>query len=359
VSNKIFDENFLKNSSVGADIEWYDVTEEPFEIYGFDREEGDILTRRLPLSVAESVSECVCGLSIYGAGGRVLFATDSPEIALRVVYGNFAVPTVCNHCYSCGFDLYRADGEKEVFVTAYRPVKMDSAVQEYSQATRNNGKKEYYTLNFPHYSEIKKLYIGIKKGSLLEKGKKYRNEKPVVFYGSSITHGAAAGRPGNTYENFIAQKYNLNYVNLGFSGGAKGEKAMAEYIAGLDMCVFVCDYDHNSPLEQFEERHYPFYKTIREKHPDIPYIMVSKPDFFTAPEQNTKKRNVILETLRKAKEAGDENVYFIDGEHLFDGEYYESCTSDGCHPNDIGFLRMSRHIGGMIAKVMGIYEEDK
>ena len=88
---------------------------------------------------------------------------------------------------------------------------------------------------------------------------------PVVFYGSSITHGAAAGRPGNTYENFISQKYNLDYVNLGFAGQAKGEVNMAEYIAGLRMCAFVCDYDHNAPdADYLEKTHYRFYEIIRE-----------------------------------------------------------------------------------------------
>ena len=204
----------------------------------------------------------------------------------------------------------------------------------------------------PHFAEVKKLYIGLKKGSYLGKRKKYRNNKPIVFYGSSITHGAAAGRPGNTYENFISQKYNFDYINLGFAGNAKGETAMAEYISELDMCMFVCDYDHNAPdAEHLKATHYRFYEIIREKHPNIPYIMMTKPDFFTHPKEDAERRQVIIESYNKAIASGDKNVYFIDGESLFEGEFYESCTSDGCHPNDLGFYRMAQKIGAVVEEV--------
>ena len=200
------------------------------------------------------------------------------------------------------------------------------------------------------------MYIGLKKGYQLGKGKKYINEKPIVFYGSSITHGAAAGRPGNTYENFISQKYNVDYINLGFSGNAKGEQMMAEYIANLPMSVFVCDYDHNAlTLEHLEKTHYPFYETIRKKHPEIPYIMVSRPDAninYDFRDVREERTDIIRSSYVRAKASGDNNVYFIDGQTLFEGEFYESCTSDGCHPNDIGFMRMADKIGAVIARAM-------
>ena len=188
---------------------------------------------------------------------------------------------ICNYCFSYGFDLYKFDKtKKDVFVGAYNPVAgFDLRTAEFKVDTNSHGELTYYTLNMPHYSEVKKLYIGLEEGSKLGEGKRYCNDKPVVFYGSSITHGIAAGRPGNTYENFISQKYNIYYINLGFGGNAKGEQSMAEYISELDMCMFVCDYDHNTPdAKHLMDTHYPFYETIRKKHPETPYVMISKPD---------------------------------------------------------------------------------
>ena len=36
--------------------------------------------------------------------------------------------------------------------------------------------------------------------------------------------------------------------------------------------------------------------------------------------------------------------HFIDGAELFAGECWDSCTSDGVHPNDLGFYRMAMRI---------------
>lgn len=358
MTGKIYDPNFLEQFKEN-DADWYEVCPENFEIYGLVPEKNGILTRRIPVSVAQTVRSGVLGMSGYGAGGRVRFSTDSPYISIRSEYGEGHVPTVCNHCVSYGFDLYECDSfGKERFVAAYRPanVGFDYKDTEFTSYTFNDGKMGYYTINMPHFVEVKKMFIGIKKGSRLGMGKKYVNEKPVVFYGSSITHGAAAGRPGNTYESFISQKYNLDYVNLGFAGNAKGDSNMAEYIANLDMSAFVCDYDHNAPNEKhLEDTHYPFYEIIRKKQPEIPYIMVTMPNAHTDPKytgQATARRNIIKKSYQKAIDNGDKNVYFIDGSILFEGEFRYSCTSDGCHPNDIGFMRMADRIGTVIKDAM-------
>ena len=358
MNGKIYDENFLKTDKAEeGTADWYELPCDKFDIYGVIPGQDGILTCRIPREISKTVSTTVTGECGYGAGGRVLFTTDSSFVALKVEYGRGAVPTVCNHSFTHGFDLYKFESDQKYkFTAAYRPAKdFDYKTAEYKANTKTNGEMTSFLVNMPHFSEVKKLYIGLSKGSKLEKGAKYRNEKPIVFYGSSITHGAAAGRPGNTYENFISQKYNLNYTNLGFAGGAKGQTTMAEYIAGLDMCMFVCDYDHNAPdAKHLEETHYPFYEAVRKSHPDIPYIMISKPDVFTYPKADEIRKKVIIDSYNKAVAAGDKNVYFIDGATLFDGEFRESCTSDGAHPNDLGFLRMADKIGAVIAKIMNI-----
>ncbi len=357
MSNIIFDKNLQTNETAAENtVTWYDLPNENIDIFGVFPEKDGLLSRRIPLETAEKISQGIFWMCGYGAGGRIVFATDSPFIALKVEYGRGTVPTVCNYCFSYGFDLYKFENGKDVFVGAYRPVAdFDKHNAQYKVNTHNNKKMTIYTINFPHFSEVKSLSVGIENGYSLQKGKQYINSLPVVFYGSSITHGAAAGRPGNTYENFVSQKYNLDYINLGFAGQAKGEKEMAEYITSLKMCAFVCDYDHNAPdAQHLENTHYPFYEIIRKSHPDIPYIMVTKPDFYPNNDYNAKRRAVIKASYDKAVAKGDKNVYFIDGETLFEGDFSESCTSDGCHPNDSGFSRMAEKIGKLIADALNI-----
>jgi lysophospholipase L1-like esterase len=108
------------------------------------------------------------------------------------------------------------------------------------------------------------------------------------------------------------------------------------------MTAFVCDYDHNAPdAEHLEKTHYKMYEKIRAAHPDIPYIIISKPDFDSNYVTSIPRRNVIFDTYRRARDNGDLNVYYIDGAGIFRGPYEDSCTVDGTHPNDLGFALMA------------------
>ena len=55
------------------------------------------------------------------------------------------------------------------------------------------------------------------------------------------------------------------------------------------------------------------------------------------------RREVILETLKKAKEDGDKNVYFIDCYGCF-GEQNECGTVDNGRPNSLGFKKMAEKV---------------
>ena len=327
-------------------MKWINVTPDNVDVYGVDKN-----FRRMPEDVAKNVSDPVYELMRWAAGGRIRFTTNSNHIFVRAdVEFTDGLTSI---------DIYKLELGREIFVTGLRDVSGKYMVvgkyesREKESYARNNGKTASYTVNLTHSAVYNKVEIGIDDDATFEKGAAYINEKPVVFYGSSITHGFSASRPGTTYEAQISQKYNLNYINLGFSGAAKGEQTMAEYIAGLDMCAFVLDYDHNAYEEgQLQATHLPFYKTIREKNPDIPIIMVSRPDFDSNPQDNKQRVETIYKTYEYAKNHGDNNVYFINGKTLFSGDYYHNCTLDGCHPNDLGMYRMAQVIGDELAKAL-------
>jgi lysophospholipase L1-like esterase len=133
---------------------------------------------------------------------------------------------------------------------------------------------------------------------------------------------------------------------------AKGEPALAKWMASLPMSVFVCDYDHNAPtVEHLENTHYALYETIREKNPDVPYIMITRPDYWTLPREQEfilQRRDVIMASYLKARAAGDKNVYFIDGLSFNVGAHQYEMSLDSVHPNDAGFIRMADSIGTVI-----------
>ena len=115
------------------------------------------------------------------------------------------------------------------------------------------------------------------------------------------------------------------------------------------MCAFVSDYDHKAPTpEHLEATHKKLYDAIREKHPNVPYIMISRPTVHYMSDDAIRRRSIIYQTYREAYESGDRNVYFIDGFSLFDDDLDGSCTIDGCHPTDLGFSKMARKIGAVL-----------
>ena len=352
------DPNFKLNKLVDlSDVAFYDVMDEPFEKYGFyccSREEG---YKRLPDDLARKVNSGVAVLYRQTAGGRVRFATDSSYIAIRV-----RMPSIHQHPHmplsgSSGFDLFIDDpetGESRFCPSKFYPSPADRDGFS-AKADFKTRKLRYFTLYFPNYNEVDEVYIGLQRDAMLQGGARYRDCEPIVFYGSSITQGGCASRPGNAYTHVVSRRLNMDFLNFGFSGNGKAEDNIVDYLCTLSMSIFVSDYDHNAPdAEYLKKTHCKMYQKIRAAHPHIPYIMLSKPDFnysLNGIAANVARRDVIYETYRYAIGQGDENVYFIDGESLFRGRHEDMCTIDGCHPNDLGFAYMSDAVSETIRRI--------
>ncbi len=201
------------------------------------------------------------------------------------------------------------------------------------------------TLNFPLYSEVKELYIGLDEHGDHKKAPEYTYTLPIVYYGSSITQGGCASRPGNSYPAMISRELDWDYLNLGFSGNAKGEPEIAEYIGSLDMSMFVLDYDHNAPTpDHLRNTHGAMFRKIRSVYPDIPILILTMPRKNPRQADELREREQIIRaTYEKAQAEGDRNVYFLSGTELL-GEAAQAATVDNCHPNDIGFYYMAKRI---------------
>ena len=214
-------------------------------------------------------------------------------------------------------------------------------------------KLRYFTINFPSYSGVDELLVGLSEDATLGEGLRYRDAAPILYYGSSITQGGCASRSGNIYQNVVCRRTNFDYINLGFSGNGRAEDAIVDYMASLDISAFVCDYDHNSPSRaHLSATHYKMYEKIRAAHPDIPYIMLSKCDLDNDYNSNLARREVVYESFCRARANGDKNVYYIDGASIFRGPYQNMCTVDSCHPNDLGFALMADAITAELERAM-------
>lgn len=339
------DKNFKVKTSVDKeDIVFFDVLEKPFNIYGIFYENGKF--RRMPEDAAKAVSPAVHYLHSNTAGGRVCFTTDSPYVAIHAKMENVTRMSHFSFSGSAGFDIY--DSTQGYLSTFVPPDDMtdgyDSVVNFPDSSLRE------ITIHFPSYSDVSELYIGISESAKLESFSPYKKADPIVYYGSSITQGGCASRPGNSYQNMLCRSLGFDYINLGFSGSAKGEDEIAEYIKTLDMSVFVYDYDYNAPsTEHLKNTHEKMFKTIRAAKPDLPIIILPRPKYYLT-DALCERIGVIEATYKNAVAAGDKNVYWLDGKALL-ADCRDEGTVDGCHPTDWGFACMAKALEKMIARI--------
>lgn len=344
------DKNLLIKTTIEKDdVVFHDAESEPMKLLGIFRE-GDCL-RRMPMDVARSVNEGVYSLHACSAGGRVLFETDSPYVAIYAEYAYFSKMPHEAFSGSSGFDMYEEVGDAQKHVHTFVP---SITTVDVLQGIRDFGikKQRKLTINFPLYSEVKKLYIGLQKESTLRPYNPYRDIPPIVYYGSSITQGGCASRAGMSYQGILSRRLNVDYLNLGFSGSAKAEKAISDYIQTLDMSIFVYDYDHNAPTtEHLEKTHERMFLEIREKHPTLPIVMMNRPCFVPSNPIYYERKKVVEATYLHAKARGDQNVYFVSGE-----EQTALCGTEGSvdltHPTDLGFMSMALALEKVLSKIL-------
>lgn len=344
------DKNFIVDTTINKeDIVFYDVKEKPFDLRGVIFENGKF--RRMPEADAAAVSGSIKILHSHTAGGRVRFITDSPYVAINVKYGAQYKMPHCAFTGSIGFDLYVKRDGVESYCNSFVPtVDIKESFEKVIDFTGN--KEREFTINFPTYSEVCELYIGLSDKATVKAPTPYKTDKPFVFYGSSITQGGCSSRPGSCYTALVSRRFDADHINLGFSGSAKAEDAMAEYISRLDMSLFVYDYDYNANNpEQLANTHEKMFKTVRAANPDLPIIIMPRPNYGVT--DTDARHKIIKATYDNAVEAGDKNVYFISSRELMADCKYEG-TVDNCHPTDAGFASMAKAVGAVVEKIFEV-----
>lgn len=345
------DKNFeVKNINSDVSV-FYNCLSEPFKLYGLLPPTNEVPFTRMPTEIALSINQNITLLNQCTAGGRIKFVTDSPFVEIKASMLTVSRMPHFALTGSAGFDMYvKADGKERYAGTFIPPL---NTVDEYtSKINLQTTKEREITINFPLYSAVKGLEIGLHKNAYVKSAAPYKHTSPVVYYGSSITQGGCASRPGNAYQSIISRELSCDHINLGFSGNAKGEVEMGEYIASLKMSAFVYDYDYNAPsLEHLKDTHYRMFSQIRSKNPTLPIIVLSRPNVHLN-EQEKQRLKIIKNTVKTAKASGDENVYFIDGSKIMKLFGGDSGTVDNCHPNDLGFMCMAKVIGKKLKEIL-------
>ena len=347
--------------AAGEAARWIAPGEEGLRLAGFAWYERDRVYRRLPLAARGVVPPSVDSLADCTAGGQIAFASDTRRVSVRVT---LAAPAGMCHMPAtgqCGFDLYVGDGASQRYcnTTKYDHTQCGYEVLLFEHP---DAQRRTFTLYFPLYQGVRQVQVGVDPGASVVPPPAFARQGRIVVYGTSITQGGCASRPGMAHTNILSRRLDTEVVNLGFSGNGKGEPEVARFVAEVpEPCGFILDYDGNCPsVDRLRETLGEFIRILRRRHATVPILVVSRITFArdlvqaASRDQRLLRRDVQAEVVQAARAAGDTRVSFLDGAALL-GEDFEEGTVDGVHPTDLGFWRMAEALEPV---VRGMLEGD-
>jgi lysophospholipase L1-like esterase len=354
------DPNFAAKDASGEWL-WYDAKGLTVEGKGWTDTEW--FYDRLPARAKGVVPDSVWSLSRHSAGLCVRFVTDTPKISARwkVLNSDLAMPHMPATGVS-GLDLY---------VARVVPTRNDNGVWRWIGNGRPAGQttetllaggipegSHEYVVYLPLYNGTESLDIGVVPTATISKAPAHPagNDKPILFYGTSITHGGCASRPGMAYPAILGRRLDRPTINLGFSGNGKMEMEMEALIAEVDAAVYVLDCLPNMSPEMVTERIEPFVTALRKARPGTPIVLVENiayqaGAFLPASKAAYADKNAALRAAyERLTGNGIGGLHYVPGETLLgaDGE----ATVDGTHPTDLGFLRMADALDPVLRKAL-------
>ncbi len=298
---------------------------------------------RLPARAESLVRPPVWGNSRHSAGIAIRFLSDSPFIDVRWKLTSDRLET--RHMPATGVsgvDLYvrtELPGNSGWrWVGNGRP----SAVENQKRlASRLEPVIREWMLYLPLYNGVESIEIGTAEGAFV--GPAEMRDGPVVFYGTSITHGACASRPGMAHVAILGRRLDVPVVNLGFSGSGTLDMEVADLMSEIDASVYVIDCLPNLNGSQVAERAAPFVRRLRSLRPGVPIILVEDRTYADAPfnagkaNRNRENRAALKAARDTLAAEGFDRIFYIEGAGLLgdDGE----ATVDSSHPTDLGFMR--------------------
>ena len=344
-----FDPKMAMNNAVvdTNGVKWIDGKYLPIEGRVFGN--VDHYYDRLPSTVTTNVNAGVRSMKHHTSGMQFRFKTSSKVLHMEwVPYGKRLEMDHMPSTGVSGIDIYRFDAKagKWRYVSTGR-------------ITDPKGGKKTVSLepgtpvivNLPLYNGIKSFRLGIEKDATISAlpPRKSGIVKPVVFYGTSITHGGCCSRPGLAFVNIIGRRLDVPVVNLGFSGSGRMEYEMSEHLAAIDASCYVLDCVWNMGRGALVPKRYePFIRNLRAKRPGVPIIMAGRCDVFCG--ETTRDEIFIADLYKKLKAEGWKNLYYLPKDTMYSDDF--EGTVDGCHPNDHGMMSLADAYGKAVKQAL-------
>lgn len=361
-----------------SELEYYDVRELGLPVIGKGFTDcirqndtvSDGYYTRLPASVQNSIRKAVWDLGQNSSGIAVRFRSDSKCIGAKwKLLNNFSMAHMAATGIR-GLDLYALGEDNEWHFAG--------TAQPNGKESRNvfirkmDGRMREYLMYLPLYDGVISLEIGIdstasllmpENPDLLPLSAENPAEGAILIYGTSVTQGGCATRPGMSFTSILERWLHRQTINLGFSGNGRMDKIMADEIAKVPASVYVIDCLANCDYDIVRDSTEYFIRTIAEANPQTPILMLSN---YCYPyhwldaqfrEDAAKENALWKEFCDKLRKEGYKNIKYID--------LYSECnmkrsaigpdhegTVDGVHMTDLGFLRYAETLLPYLEKAL-------
>ena len=214
--------------------------------------------QRLPQKYRKTVREDVWDLSENSSGVSILFSSDTVNLSVK---WSIKHDLRMNHMTDAGIkgvDLYTKRNKNWQYTNTCLPNGKQNEQILFEDIEKKNRE---YCLYLPLYDTLTDMQIGLDDDSSLD-NITFQN-KPLVFYGTSITQGGCASRPGLVHTNIISRKLGRECINLGFSGNGHLENSIGNIMSNIDTKLYVVECMYNVDKEMIHERIKPLIKAIR------------------------------------------------------------------------------------------------
>lgn len=279
-------------------------------------------------------------LNSSSCGNRLRFYTDSKKFILKIKLKRKWDYQKLITWNSSGFDLYTVENDKYIPRIIFAPMEGKDFFAEMI-FNSNNGLNCIF---LPNYNTIEKIHIGIDKNSTL-KPFPYpkKNRLPILFYGNSITQGAAASKSGNSFPNLVSKFLNRDIINLSCSSCCRATDNISDEIGRINCHSIVLDYTRNADsLDEFKNSYDDFYREIRAYHPTQKIILMTSSSFNHL-NKYKEYDEIVKETYLNARNR-NENTFYINQTALFNHDEWDYVVIDSAHFTDYGMYKIANEI---------------
>lgn len=309
---------------------------------------------RFPADAQNKIPGDAWAKSVRSSGLHVRFISNASSITVNY---SLSDQYTSNYWFSQvganGVDMYAFKPGKG-WQWCYPNTREIGASFTYSQLSPDdasyNSNGYEYVLYFPIFAITSSLSITVNNGANFEFVEVPQDIKPIVMYGTSIIHGAACSRPGNSITSILGRTFsNRSIINLGLSGAGKVEPEVIDVINRIDAEIFIIDclpnYSTTSMPQYIAPRYISAVDTLTKYHPNAAILLTEHVGYADMEMWKTRKALVAIDNseLRKVYQhfidKEYKNIYYLSKEDI--NFNFAEDVADYIHPNDKGMYKFA------------------